>query len=472
MIPEGTAQYWQYVRLPAELQPDGAQKGTTSICRRLRKEVPGTKRAPRAWFTKWAREMNSQGLQQGKVDPSTWFCRDAQGRVRGYIPLHVDDCRGRGDDEFLQALPGILTDLFKMGKVAVNVDDTDYVGKAWCREERGESWGMTIGMQAYLDQKVEEMPLDPKVAKQTKDTPLTPTDHKRYQQAYGKALWPGQVMPEFSYELSIAARSGHAPTVGAALRLNKLIRTMRRRPKERKWFLPQLAKEKPLRVVVLVDYGGGDENSDPEARGQGAFAVLLMEDGDPDAGGKAALVQIKSRRLRRVVHASFDGESIVAIDGLDAGFGVAMLLQEWDCGPRPSLFERVAMHTEGAPYQELFPVLDLYTDSNCLVTRVKSQKVDSQLNKRRRQDMADIQESLQIGQVRSVRHVAGKTNPMNYLTKVCTENDPSFQPLLRLVYEGWYDPDFSQADARNRSVCVCRCCEGHRGPPDRRRLSS
>ena len=214
-------------------------------------------------------------------------------------------------------------------------------------------------------------------------------------------------------------------------------------------------------MVVVCDASVG--NADEAARTQGGRAVLLMEEtGDPAAGGPACVVESRSGKMRRVAHASFDGECLVAVEAIDAGLGVSMLVREWELGPMPSLYERHVLAIEGVPYHERHVVMDVHTDSQCLTRRVESRKVDTKIDKRRRQDVSDIKECIERGCLRALVKVLGLTNPTDPLTKP----DPSKEAvaaLNRLLYSGRYEPDTrNPADIKSKNtnlvLCTCGLC--------------
>ena len=60
--------------------------------------------------------------------------------------------------------------------------------------------------------------------------------------------------------------------------------------------------------------------------------IVGLEDGHLAAG-----IICRSGALKRVAHSSFDGETIIAVDGASDGIGVTILLEELRNGPRSSL---------------------------------------------------------------------------------------------------------------------------------------
>ena len=67
-----------------------------------------------------------------------------------------------------------------------------------------------------------------------------------------------------------------------------------------------------------------------------------------------------------------------------------------------------------------------------------------------RRDISKIRELI-IYDLLDVRHVSGKLNASNVLTKEVSKTDPSLIELFKIVFYGRYSPDFSGADTNIRS---------------------
>ena len=83
------------------------------------------------------------------------------------------------------------------------------------------------------------------------------------------------------------------------------------------------------------------------------------------------VVDPRAGKIARVAHSSFDAETLVALDALDAGVALSLLIEEFMHGPMPSLVEQHLAKLEQyvdepEAMREKIPI-DLYTDSLSLV---------------------------------------------------------------------------------------------------------
>jgi hypothetical protein len=169
------------------------------------------------------------------------------------------------------------------------------------------------------------------------------------------------------------------------------------------------------------------------------MAIGLMED-DWHIQGRFAPVFIKSGHLTRVAHSSFDGETLVGIEGVDVSLSVALLVEEFLHGVRPSLWDRKLAQLEGIELSsELMIPIEQHTDAKDLVDRVKKITFDPKMSKRRKTDIFDYQELEDLGIMRPLIKITGPDNPVDCLTKAMPFDSKGFARLLELVRDGVYE---------------------------------
>jgi hypothetical protein len=151
-------------------------------------------------------------------------------------------------------------------------------------------------------------------------------------------------------------------------------------------------------------------------------------------------VDFKSQKCKRVTHNSFDGETIAAIDAVEAGMAVALLVEEYNNGVLPSLRERQIAEADGRELVRVRTPVELYTDSNSLVTKVKNVRMDPKLTKRRKQDVADLKEALGVGDLSRLIHHRGEWIVADPLTKPRARSGQTSEELIRMVSRGWFAP--------------------------------
>ena len=82
----------------------------------------------------------------------------------------------------------------------------------------------------------------------------------------------------------------------------------------------------------------------------------------------------------------------------------------------------------------------VHTDSNSLVTKVYARRVEPKLAKRRKQDIGDLQECLELGDLTEMLHCNGLLMPPDCLTKCKDRTQATSQRLVDILTTGWYEP--------------------------------
>ena len=406
------------------------------MCRRLAKWVPGTKSAPRGWFDTVARKLWESGWVQSKLDPCLFYWRsegqDAAdfGELLAYLPLHVDDSLGRVVHGLSGELEQSLKQVFDLGEFEW-IDDGMKV--TFCGVTQTELPDCVESEQlAYVDS-MQQAPLDKQRSKR-REAEATPDEVSSFRTVQGQSIWcTTNTRPECSYETSVGASSVNRLKIGDIVRANKLVRHLHQTPQVLR--RPRLPPGN-VKVVVVTDAGEGEQNRDDFCRAQGGKCVGLMLDTPSPEPGWMWLVEVRSGKLARVTHNSFDAESIIGVEGLDAGMAVAKLVEEFKYGPTPTMRDRAMASLPPRPRVKV----ELQTDSNSLVTHVASIRMDPRLAKRRRQDVADVKEAIALGDIYPLVFIRGLWNIMDPLTKCRSRTKLTMQELIKVLTTGWYAP--------------------------------
>ena len=183
--------------------------------------------------------------------------------------------------------------------------------------------------------------------------------------------------------------------------------------------------------MEVVAYGDASLGNVEKGRTQGG-RIVAIEDGTA-----AAAIVARSGQLRRVAHASFDAETIIAVDTASDALGVALTLDELKRGPSPSLLEKVMKRSQESgnhdPAGLLYPPT-LFTDGNGTVQSVHGSKEPQ--SKRRQQDVYSLRESLALGDLKAVKWISTDKNPADVLTKAKSPDAPESKVFHDLVYQG------------------------------------
>ena len=90
--------------------------------------------------------------------------------------------------------------------------------------------------------------------------------------------------------------------------------------------------------------------------------------------------------------------------------------------------------------QEGMVPIEGHTDSNDLVTASRSLVYAKGMQKRRKGDVADIQQLQELGRLRELVKIKGISNPMDAGTKTMTFESQTMH-RLRSLQHGWYTPE-------------------------------
>ena len=126
------------------------------------------------------------------------------------------------------------------------------------------------------------------------------------------------------------------------------------------------------------------------------------------------------------------------------------------------------MELEGFQVKSTQTTIIIDTDAKDSVERIYSLKDALTVSKRRRIDIADLQELLVFKDISEFRHVCGSTNPMDVLTKKYGRNGiskhkASYKRFLDLLYNGIYVADVTAVTRQGRlqnqkqKIRSCRC---------------
>ena len=91
----------------------------------------------------------------------------------------------------------------------------------------------------------------------------------------------------------------------------------------------------------------------------------------------------------------------------------------------------------------MFPA-ELHSDAMSVVRATRSTLPTKQSN-RRKEDIGDLRELIESGDVEDLFHINGQTNPTDCLTKMLTKiPEASVGKFRRLMQEALYKPDFQR----------------------------
>ena len=268
---------------------------------RLNKCLYGLKDASRQWYLKVREILLALGCTQSLLDPGLFFLK-VNGELEGIIGLHVDDFLHCGSNKFEQVIIDPVMKHFKVGKNEKVC--FMYTGFAISQTEDG----IWLDQSQYV-KNIQIDDLDSKRALQ-KNEDLTATEQSQLRKICGSLNWVViATRPDLSFDLIELSTKQQRGKVCDLVRGRKILKTLE--PSECKIFLPKLDENSvELRVYTDSSFGNLDDGSGS----MGGHIVFLK-----DKTGKCAVLDWKSRKIKRVVRSTLAAETLALGDGLETG---------------------------------------------------------------------------------------------------------------------------------------------------------
>ena len=439
-----------YIKVPEEeVERLELPKVPGGYVRRLWKEIPGTKSAPRAFYDVLVKSLlgtrDGLSMVQSSYDPCMFWAGDGGCEARGSLAIHVDDGKGRADLETAKRINERLEEAFP-GKVKwiweyeLEHGEENFVGIEWKYfDDRTE-----LSQREYISEELHEIHLSAERFKRVHDV-VTAEEKAQLMSANGCLRWAAKTLPKQAFLVHSATCIAHhpEPTIAMVKRFNKIIRTIRHAAEKRigVWTLPKLNKaDGELRGLVIGDSGCEKDSDVYDSKWTGGKVICLRTRGDSDS--KVAILGFKSAKVDRVAWCSFDGEAIVLANSRDAARIVMEIASEAFNGPKltRSTIALNYLETGEQPANRYNIGCDLLTDCKSLEQRVNSLTNDPLMKKARKDDVNAIKEVKRLFNWR-ILHINGPTNPVDSFTKDESRCSKSIQYLDKLI-AGEYVPDF------------------------------
>ena len=377
----------------------------------LRKCVYGTADAPLRWYLALKDHMEQSGGTTTTLEPAVFAFKDKDGsdkqaamitgdvcgdrvphmkrtgNTKGVIPAHVDDMFICGTESFFEEEYKMIDKKLKFGsrEEIGRADGTKFTGSFWVRDKAG----IFVGQQRYIEE-IDQIPIQGSV----KDEELVgPKMQAAFRSALGAVGWATlRTRPDESYAYSRLSRISGKATGGSIRALNKLIRRMQTSAKTG-IRLPRIdAKMTEMRIVGVSD---ASWNREENSKSQGGFMIFIAEDKNcNERPVRAALVRWRSWRLMRVAWSTLSAEAQALVV----------------CNNHCVWLQKFVESTFGVRMP-----IDLRTDCKSLVDALST--CHSYDDVRMQVQIDAVKEDLQQGQCRSCKHVDGKLNYADILTK-------------------------------------------------------
>ena len=406
---------------------------------RMYKEAPGMKGASRSWYNTLDDLLTEYGFIRSKLDKALYFLFEGEQLVL-VLPLHVDDSRIYGKFETVRNFISFLRETKKLPiTFRFNNDGqaSDFNGAEWVTgfdPTTGRRWSKQ-SQEKYIAEKLVKIELPKKGSldlseKHAKDSQM----FKKYEQGIGCLIWAvSKTQKQHSFSASHLASRKTDLTTADIVAFNTVVDDIQQNP-----ISPRLVQlSGGFKIVGIFD---GSELSNSTKRGQIGRVVGLASSVAPGLACDFNAVICRSQKAPRVTHASFDVECIAGIATLD---DVVLLRAQVSEFQNPRAFLKYIEKRGFAHWFEQTPTCEpeLHTDSMGLTRAVRSTLPIK--NNRRREDVGDLRESIELGSIFDIFHISGATNPTDQLTKIMSKiSEVSKNNFLEIFKMNWYVPDF------------------------------
>ena len=143
---------------------------------------------------------------------------------------------------------------------------------------------------------------------------------------------------------------------------------------------------------------------------------------------------------RRASNSSYDGESNTFIEGMDVSLAIQELVDEFEHGVKPTLWQRHTMRETHYSVDQETVQIEGHTDAKDLVDATDSAVYPHGFTKRRKTDIFDVQDLQAMGKAKRLQKIFGLTNPADAGTKKQSWESTPFQ-RLRNMCAGFYSAD-------------------------------
>ena len=281
----------------------------------MRVPIYGLKDAPRAWRKRLHEALTFLKGRPVKTDAALYHWHSSKGELTLALSAHVDDLKVTGTPTMINML---LTELAKMfGELKVQRKTFEHCGIIY---QQHDDYSVTTHQNHYV---LGLKPIDTTSVDVTKPTqPLTKDQHEDYRSLLGGVSWLSQTRLDVCIYVQALQRAAQKPTIANLLRLNTVVRWIRRKPS----FLHFKKLNGPLKVIVISDAAFRKEDVSGLAMRGAIIGICEVHAGT--CAGNLHIIDYYSRRQRRIVRSTFGAELNALLDSLEIGKLLCFTLAE------------------------------------------------------------------------------------------------------------------------------------------------
>ena len=351
---------------------------------RLIKPLYGVNDSGRIWYFTICCFLITIGCVQSVLDKALFmfYCPITR-KLIGILLIHVDDFLYAGTAKFKNEVIKKIIERFEISKMS----DGCFIFIGWNLVQADNKisvdqigYAKTMTLHCFENQR-----------RKQRDDALTSSETTAYQAMVGQLNWLAcQTRPDIKFDVLTLSTSLKNPTVDNMISCNKIIQ--KAQSKEVKIVFNKLQLDS-VQIILFTDASWANM---PDGKGSArGHAVLLY-----DTQSKIVnVISWTSNKVARVVHATFDSETLSLLEGLQDAIFIRALLSEILYSDRRS---------------KLLPIV-AFTDSKQLHSNLYSTRPCK--NKRLRIDIAEIVEMINTGVINEVIWLPAELQLADVLTK-------------------------------------------------------
>ena len=368
----------------------------------LLKPVYGLNDASRCWFLTAKRLLEKLGCKCLSLDYSVYIYHDSEGKLAGFLVIHVDDFLVGGNSEFKR---NVIDELMKILKISCREQDNfRYIG--WDISQNED--GIEIDQNAY-----KEVIETVKISNHRRNQPdheLSDYEKKQYQQVLGQLTWiTSQSRPDVRFKVLECSLKSNKPTVADLIQINQVVLKLKKTSYN--IHLPILSKD-PSKYNIMAFSDASVNNLKPDRVESTKASIIFLE-----CDGKVIPLTWSSKKIKRVCKEILLAECIALSSAVDQAAVMRDMLIE-------------AIHGDTKKQPTDFIPITVYTDSYSLFSNIHSDKRADNLKMRR--EVAAIRQQIAWKEIKCVKWVPDKLQLADCLTK--TTGSPTW--LISVLQSG------------------------------------
>lgn len=293
-----------YLLPPKDIRKDG-------VVWEIKKPIYGLKDSAMNWYRTLKSDLIDLGCVQSILDP-TVFCFYHEEKLLGMFICHVDDFLfSLGDQNFQRLVINKLKEKYEISSESYGT--FDYVGL----NLQQDTDGIIISQKSFAEK---ILPIIIPRSNRPDDDILSANEKKKYQALLGKINWLAhQSRPDLAHQAYTYSLCAQNPNIANLKGLNKVISSVQNGPQILKFSMIQSSS---LQIVCFSD--ASLANMEPKKTNSGEGFLTFLSDNT----GNCALVNWRSKKIKRVVHSTIASECLSLVDAIGDACYVRNVVEE------------------------------------------------------------------------------------------------------------------------------------------------